>query len=124
MNLVKNPAGFQSVLRSADAEKTTLCAVNDQYADGRDVSWLYDVDFDVFANKNTKIFTTGIRANDIALRLEYDGVKVLGIDGNIFNATENFLTENSGDLQIFATYTAMLKIRKIIKEKLRNEDKR
>lgn len=124
LNLVKNPAGFQSVLRSADAEKTTLFAVNDQYADGRDVSWLYDVDFDVFANKNTKIFTTGIRANDIALRLEYDGVKVLGIDGNIFNATENFLTENSGDLQIFATYTAMLKIRKIIKEKLRNEDKR
>ena len=119
LNLVKNPAGFQSVLRSADAGKTTLFAVNDQYADGRDVSWLYDVDFDVFANKNTKIFTTGIRANDIALRLEYDGVKVLGIDGNIFNATENFLTENSGDLQIFATYTAMLKIRKIIKKEVK-----
>lgn len=59
LNLVKNPAGFQSVLRSADAEKTTLYAVNDQYADGRDVSWLYDVDFDVFANKKHQNFHNG-----------------------------------------------------------------
>jgi UDP-N-acetylmuramyl tripeptide synthase len=115
LNLVKNPAGFQSVLRGANADIPTLFAVNDQYADGRDVSWLYDVDFAKF-RENKMIFTTGIRAFDIALRLEYDGVNVAQIEPEIREILKEFFAKNDGELQIFATYTAMLEIRKILKE--------
>lgn len=115
LNLVKNPAGFQSVLRSADATRPTLFLVNDHYADGRDISWLYDVDFIKFAQTPT-VFAGGIRAFDIALRLKYDSVRVCEIEPDIGKVLARFLTANSSDrLQVFATYTAMLDARKVLR---------
>lgn len=115
LNLVKNPAGFQSVLRSADATWPTLFLVNDRYADGRDVSWLYDVDFAKFA-KTPTVLAGGIRAFDIALRLEYDDVKVRQVEPDIREILDQFLAVNAGkQLQIFATYTAMLEARKVLR---------
>ena len=123
LNLVKNPAGFRSVLNSANAKIPTLFAINDNYADGRDVSWLYDVDFAKFA-KNPAIFCAGIRAFDMALRLEYDDVKVCKINQNIRENLTEFLTQNSHEFQIFATYTAMLEIRKILKKLSRKDNEK
>lgn len=113
LNLVKNPAGFQSVLRGADSNMPTLFLVNDQYADGRDVSWLYDVDFRKFKHNST-VMTGGVRAFDIALRLSYDDVKVANVEPDIGVILKQFLQIDSSEVQIFATYTAMLATRQLL----------
>ena len=111
--LVKNPAGFRLGLESFnDKNHKTMIAINDNYADGRDMSWLWDVDF---ANlKDTGVsLVTGIRAYDMALRLRYDDVKIYNIDMNIKRALGKFLKTTKGKpKRIYCTYTAMLTIRR------------
>lgn len=112
--LVKNPSGFRLSLKSYDDRPAaTLIAINDQYADGRDMSWLWDVSFEVF-QKTGVPFVSGIRAYDMALRLQYDEVEVGRIIPDLDDALPAFLAETSGPKRIFCTYTAMLKIRKIL----------
>lgn len=108
--LVKNPAGFRSNLLSANLENAKIMmAINDNYADGRDMSWLWDVDFSKIERVEA---LTGIRAFEIALRLFHDNVKFENskINTEISEALAEFL-KIEGDKKIFATYTAMLKIR-------------
>ncbi len=119
--LVKNPSGFQLSLDSAEAQPT-LIAINDQYADGRDVSWLWDVKIDSL--RQDEVSVTGIRAYDMALRLEYDQVALRSVEPDIIVATRSFLDRLEGDGQIFATYTAMLKIRQLLLARQSREDKR
>ena len=119
--LVKNPSGFQLSLDSAEAQPT-LIAINDQYADGRDVSWLWDVKIDSL--RQDEVSVTGIRAYDMALRLEYDQVVLRSVEPDIVVATESFLDRLEGDGQIFATYTAMLKIRQLLLARQSREEKR
>lgn len=119
--LVKNPSGFQLSLDSAEAQPT-LIAINDQYADGRDVSWLWDVKIDSL--RQDEVSVTGIRAYDMALRLEYDQVAPGSVEPDIVVATESFLDRLEGDGQIFATYTAMLKIRQLLLARQSREKKR
>lgn len=119
--LVKNPSGFQLSLDSAEAQPT-LIAINDQYADGRDVSWLWDVKIDSL--RQDEVSVTGIRAYDMALRLEYDQVALRSVEPDIVVATESFLDRLEGDGQIFATYTAMLKIRQLLLARQSREEKR
>lgn len=119
--LVKNPSGFQLSLDSAEAQPT-LIAINDQYADGRDVSWLWDVKIDSL--RQDEVSVTGIRAYDMALRLEYDQVVPRSVEPDIVVATESFLDRLEGDGQIFATYTAMLKIRQLLLARQSREEKR
>ena len=78
LGLVKNPAGFRMSLLSAAAVRSQqppliMIAINDQYADGRDMSWLWDVDFTPLKQAGVSI-VTGVRATDMALRLSYDDV--------------------------------------------------
>lgn len=111
--LVKNPSGFRLALQSfAAAEYATMIAINDNYADGRDMSWLWDVDF--ASLQATGVHTiSGVRAYDMALRLQYDDVEVSQVDTNIIAALKHFLDRNSdAPKRIFCTYTAMLTIRK------------
>lgn len=110
--LVKNPSGFRLSLASyADRPAATMIAINDLYADGRDMSWLWDVDFRDF--KKTGIqFVSGIRAYDMALRLQYDEVEVGRIIPNIADALRCFLSETTGPRRIYCTYTAMLAFRR------------
>lgn len=110
--LVKNPSGFRLSLASyADRPAATMIAINDLYADGRDMSWLWDVDFRDF--KKTGIqFVSGIRAYDMALRLQYDEVEVGRIIPNIADALRCFLNETTGPRRIYCTYTAMLAFRR------------
>lgn len=119
--LVKNPSGFQLSLDSAEAQPT-LIAINDRYADGRDVSWLWDVKIDSL--RQDEVSVTGIRAYDMALRLEYDQVALRSVEPDIVVATKSFLDQLEGDGQIFATYTAMLKIRRLLLARQSREEKR
>lgn len=115
--LVKNPSGFQLSLNSASGSPVMI-AINDAYADGRDVSWLWDVSFVGLANVD---YVSGIRADDMAIRLTYDGVSCANIETDISVATRRFVKKlGRGDGQIFATYTAMLKIRDVL-EQMSNE---
>ena len=110
--LVKNPSAFDlSLVSFADDEHDYMIAINDEIADGRDVSWLWDVDFDRL--KEVKI-TSGIRAADMALRLKYDDIPVEYTVEDLKKALKIFINSSKKPKRIFATYTAMLEIRKII----------
>ena len=114
--LVKNPSGFRLALLSfAKNNSTTMIAVNDNYADGRDVSWFWDVDFSLL--KNVAIIS-GARAYDMALRLQYDDISIGKIDTNISKALEDFINTSPDEpKQIFCSYTAMTTIRRLLSGK-------
>ncbi|MFZ2125305.1 MAG: MurT ligase domain-containing protein [Candidatus Saccharimonadales bacterium] len=111
--LVKNPSGFRLGLQSFDpADCVTMIAINDNYADGRDMSWLWDVDFSSLSATGTD-YISGIRAYDIALRLQYDEVPFRKINTNLKKALKSFIAENQQrPKRIYCTYTAMLTIRR------------
>ena len=114
--LVKNPSGFRLALLSfAKNNSATMIAVNDNYADGRDVSWFWDVDFSLLKNV---AMISGVRAYDMALRLQYDDIPIGKIDTNISKALEDFINTNPDEpKQIFCSYTAMTIIRRLLSEK-------
>ena len=114
--LVKNPSGFRLALLSfAKNNSATMIAVNDNYADGRDVSWFWDVDFSLLKNV---AMISGVRAYDMALRLQYDDIPIGKIDTNISKALEDFINTNPDEpKQIFCSYTAMTAIRRLLGEK-------
>lgn len=93
-----------------------MIAINDLYADGRDMSWLWDVDFSDFQRSGVP-FVSGIRAYDMALRLQYDEVEVGRIIPDIELALMNFLQETEGPRRIYCTYTAMLALRRELAKK-------
>ena len=92
-----------------------MIAINDNYADGRDMSWLWDVDFSKLDNVQ---MISGIRAYDMALRLAYDDILPANIEPDLATALDKFI-KNSPDQpkQIFCTYTAMTSLRKLLAEK-------
>ncbi len=113
--LVKNPSAFQlSITSFADDDHDYMIAINDNIADGRDVSWLWNVDFSKL--KNIKM-VSGIRATDMALRLKYDNLTFEKIEEDLPTAVKKFTNSSKRPKRIFATYTAMLEIRKIISGK-------
>jgi UDP-N-acetylmuramyl tripeptide synthase len=95
-----------------------MIAINDNYADGRDMSWLWDVDFARFKTIET---VSGVRAYDMATRLQYDGVEITHVDTSIAAALKYFLKQ-PGRKRIFCTYTAMLKIRRVLASRYQLED--
>ncbi len=110
--LVKNPSGFRLSLTSYKTRPVaTMIAINDLYADGRDMSWLWDVDFSQFDTDGVP-FVSGIRAYDMALRLQYDNIEVGRIIPDVSTAINAFVSEVPGPKRIFCTYTAMLAIRR------------
>lgn len=109
--LVKNPSGFRLSLASYSPDGyATAIAINDNYADGRDMSWLWDVDFTSLQHSGIAL-TTGMRAYDMALRLAYDDVAVQDIESDIARAVQ-LLVHIDQPRRIYCTYTAMLAIRK------------
>jgi UDP-N-acetylmuramyl tripeptide synthase len=111
--LVKNPSGFRLGLKSFDpAGCATMIAINDNYADGRDMSWLWDVDFDSLGLGGVEM-VSGVRAYDMALRLKYDDVRVGAVEPDITEALKQFVRGAEGrPKRIFCTYTAMLAVRR------------
>lgn len=121
LGLVKNPAGFRMSLLSAAAVRSQqppliMIAINDQYADGRDMSWLWDVDFTPLKQAGVSI-VTGVRATDMALRLSYDDVAVGTIEANLSQALAQLVKlsrEQHRPIRILSTYTAMLELRSLL----------
>lgn len=111
LNLVKNPASFRQGLASyVRADVATMFAINDRVADSRDMSWLWDIDFTSLQGKSVAL-TTGTRAIDMALRLQYDEIAVDQVEPIIEKALHR-LCSLPNDKVIFASYTAMLALHK------------
>ena len=113
--LVKNPAGFTVALGTyGSTPVATMIAINDNYADGRDVSWLYDVSFDSLRERGVTM-TSGVRGYDMALRLQYDDVPVARVEPDLDAALDAFLAEHPDEpKRIFCTYTAMMALRRTL----------
>jgi UDP-N-acetylmuramyl tripeptide synthase len=111
--LVKNPSGFRLGLKSFPAAGyATMIAINDNYADGRDMSWLWDVEFDTLREGGVDQLS-GSRAYDMALRLQYDDVPIGAVNTEIAPALAAFVRDaKDKPKRIFCTYTAMLAIRR------------
>ncbi|NEG69856.1 Mur ligase family protein [Bifidobacterium choloepi] len=110
--LVKNPMGFRLSLASfpPDGAETMIC-INDEYADGRDMSWLWDVDFTSLRDTGVAA-VSGVRAYDMKLRLEYDQVAVARAGTELEDDVVMFVKSNPGvPKHIYCTYTAMLRAR-------------
>ena len=121
--LAKNPAGFNEVLRTmlrGDGQQVALIAINDLTADGRDISWLWDVDFEMLAVRVRRVIVSGLRAEDMALRLKYAGVDPAALElrrdlGAAFDA--GTAAANGSPLYILPTYTAMLQLRAVLQRR-------
>lgn len=115
--LSKNPTGFNESLKVALENKnsTLLLLLNDRIPDGRDISWIWDVDFEILADLKLNIFVSGDRAYDMANRLLFAGVSNVVFE-NFKEAYFESLkeTQTGKTLTILPTYSAMLEVRKLI----------
>ncbi len=116
--LVKNPAGANEVLRTLTLEAgrhDLLAILNDQIADGRDVSWIWDADFETLAPSLRRAVCSGSRAPEMALRLKYAGVPeaAIEVEPELGAALDRALggAPTGGRLFALPTYTAMLGLR-------------
>ena len=119
--LVKNPVGFTEVLRTvlaAPGRLTFLLAINDLFADGTDVSWLWDVEFERLCDRVNLAVCAGLRAEDMAVRLKYAGVETSRIrfEPDLERALEVSLgaAEPGETVYVLPTYTAMLDMRALL----------
>ena len=116
IQLIKNPTGASEVLKTVDLNSNIVVAINDNFADGRDISWLWDSDFEQLRDAKRKVITSGIRANDMATRLKYAGVPQDRIEviPSIKKAIEYAAEDSDKNIHItiLPSYTALLKINK------------
>jgi UDP-N-acetylmuramyl tripeptide synthase len=123
MLLVKNPAGANEVLRTLEAgvPPVLVLALNDAIADGRDVSWIWDVDFEPILEHVDRVVASGDRAAELGLRLVYGGLPearleiVPSLDAALDRGLE--LVDAGTELVVLPTYTAMLRLRGILAER-------
>ncbi len=119
LQLVKNPAGFRQSLRTVTGLRpaATVIAINDDYADGRDMSWLWDVEFgSVLQGNSGGLVTSGTRAADMAVRLHYDGLAVSQVDSDLGRAVRQAAAgvEPGETVVVFSTYTAMWQLHQVL----------
>lgn len=119
--LIKNPVGAGQVvhmLTGAGEERGFLIIINDRVADGTDVSWLWDADFEALAGRVGSVVVAGTRARDMAVRLKYAGVPVgrIAVEPELGPALDAALerTPAGGTLYLLPTYTAMLEVRALL----------
>jgi UDP-N-acetylmuramyl tripeptide synthase len=126
--LVKNPAGANEVLRTLTLEDGSLdlwLALNDRIADGRDVSWIWDADFELLAGSVRRATCSGTRAEEMALRLKYAGVDpdAIAVERDLGRSLDAALADRGGEgdaaapLYALPTYTALLDLRDILAER-------
>lgn len=117
--LSKNPTSFNQSLSTVNIldGKYILLALNDRIPDGLDVSWIWDINFENLLSKKCKIFVSGERTFDLALRLKYAGTEDLDVYPSLDKAVSKAvsITPHTETLFILATYSAMLGVRKILK---------
>lgn len=118
LNLAKNPTGFNQnikIILQDKEPKTAAFFINDKEADGHDVSWLWDIDFEELAgHRDLRAFAGGIRANDMQVRLKYSGV-----EAEIAADAADVLAKSAGDARgervyLIANYTALPALREAL----------
>jgi UDP-N-acetylmuramyl tripeptide synthase len=123
--LIKNPAGANEVLRTllleADANGRgrgldLWIALNDRIADGRDVSWVWDADFELLAGHVHEVACAGTRGAEMAVRLKYAGVppQAITVEEGIEGSLDRALAQADGPLFALPTYTALLELRTLL----------
>lgn len=118
--LVKNPAGANEVLRTLETgvPPVLVLALNDAIADGQDVSWIWDVDFEPILEHVSRVVVSGDRAAELALRLRYGGLPdaQLEVEPSLERALDRGLAliDAGTELVVLPTYTAMLALREIL----------
>jgi UDP-N-acetylmuramyl tripeptide synthase len=119
--LSKNPTGFNEVIRTLAGEGSDLpllAALNDRIADGTDVSWIWDVDFEELAPLARFLVASGTRAQDMALRMKYAGLDEarLRVEGDLMAALREALDLSRPGETVYAltTYTATLDLRRLL----------
>ncbi len=123
--LIKNPAGatqvFQTIAPQLKSNDRLFLALNDNLADGTDVSWIWDVNFDILQNSSRaesrdRIIVSGSRAYDLANRLKYAGFKAenIMIKTELKEALQEAKKGLEGTLYILPTYTALMELQKIL----------
>jgi lipid II isoglutaminyl synthase (glutamine-hydrolysing) len=125
MLLIKNPAGANEALatlaRGAGDELHTMITLNDRIADGTDVSWIWDVDWELLVPSLGRVVTAGTRAADIALRLKYAGLDAsrITIEPDVARALDTTLAGvgAGGTAYLLPTYTAMLELQGIVSKR-------
>lgn len=121
IQLIKNPAGASQAISAVakDPNARILIAINDNYADGRDISWLWDADFEQLAGHTRKLIVSGQRAEDMAVRMKYAGVDQENIhaEPKLDKALDQALdlVHTGETLWILPTYTCLLEMQKILK---------
>ena len=120
--LIKNPAGANEVLRllgAQDGAHDVLGILNDRVADGRDVSWIWDADFETLAPRVRHATCAGSRASELALRLKYAGVAPdrISVTPALDAALDGALERAPGELYALPTYTAMLALRELLRSR-------
>jgi len=119
LNLAKNPAGFNQNISSVmedESPKDLIIVINDNAQDGTDISWLWDVDFDRFADESIRSITvSGLRCQDMRLRLKYVGIHA-DIETDVRTAIEKRLKDGCGNLYVLVNYTALYSTHKMLGE--------
>jgi lipid II isoglutaminyl synthase (glutamine-hydrolysing) len=120
--LIKNPAGANEVLRTLTLEDGRLdlwMALNDRIADGRDVSWIWDADFEVLAGRVRRVTCSGTRAEEMALRLKYAGIDAeLAVDRDLGSSLDAAVANAAGEhVYALPTYTALLELRDLLADR-------
>jgi len=117
--LIKNPAGANEVLRTLTLEDGQLdlwIALNDRIADGRDISWIWDADFEVLAGRVRRVTCSGTRAEEMALRLKYAGIDAeVAVDRDLGDSIDDAVANAAGEhVYALPTYTALLDLRDLL----------
>ena len=122
--LIKNPAGANEAVRTlveGRAPRVAVVALNDAIADGRDVSWIWDVDFEPLLAGVDRIVASGGRAAELALRFKYGGLdeSAIEVEPDLARALDRGLelTPEGGELVVLPTYTAMLALQRIVADR-------
>jgi UDP-N-acetylmuramyl tripeptide synthase len=121
--LIKNPAGANEVLRTLTLAGEPIdlwIALNDNIADGRDVSWIWDADFELLAGHVHRVTCSGTRAEELALRLKYAGIDAeTAVDRDLASALDAAVAAGESGRPLFAlpTYTALLELRDLLSER-------
>ncbi len=122
--LIKNPAGANEAVRTlvdGGAPKVAVVALNDAIADGRDVSWIWDVDFEPLLEGIDTLVASGSRAAELALRFAYGGLDEsrIVVEPDLARALDHGLelTPVGGELVVLPTYTAMLALQRLVAER-------
>jgi UDP-N-acetylmuramyl tripeptide synthase len=117
--LIKNPAGANEVLRTLllqEGEHDLFAVLNDNIADGRDVSWVWDADFELLAGRVRRATCSGTRAAELGVRLKYAGVPAerIRVEPALEAGLDAARADGSGPLYALPTYTAMLALRDVL----------